>query len=114
GSWKQLRPFTGVTGLRAFAWGDVDGDGDPDAVLVSERGDLHVFENRQAGVFREMAQPSLGQVVAVAIGDLNAEGVLDIVTLDASGFIKRTSDRGGQWQTENVVEWRGKIAGDNV
>src|SRR5262249_51189238 len=87
GSWKQLKPFAGVTGLRAFAWGDIDGDGDPDAVLVGERGDLHVFENRQAGVFREMAQPSFGPVVAVAIGDLNADGALDIVTLEASGAI---------------------------
>src|SRR5215470_20115429 len=91
GSWKELRPFPGVTGLRAFAWGDVDGDGDPDAVLVGERGDLHVFENRQAGEFREMAQPAIGAVVAVAIGDVNADGVLDIVTLEASGGIKRTS-----------------------
>jgi Tfp pilus assembly protein PilF len=114
GSWKQLRPFAGVTGLRAFAWGDVDGDGDPDAVLVGERGDLHVFENRQAGVFLEMAQPALGAVVAVATGDVNADGVLDIVTLDASGGIKRTSHREGRWQTETLAEWRGKIAADKV
>ena len=49
GTWRQLQPFAGVVGLRAFAWGDVDGDGDPDAVLLGERGDLHVFENRQGG-----------------------------------------------------------------
>src|SRR5262249_17658406 len=34
GTWQQMRPFAGVTGARAFAWGDLDGDGDPDAVFV--------------------------------------------------------------------------------
>src|SRR5262245_29244701 len=84
GSWKQLRPFSGVVGLRAFAWGDVDGDGDPDAMLVGENGDLRVFENRQAGEFREL-EKSPGPIVAVAVGDLNADGRLDIVTLAPGG-----------------------------
>ncbi len=29
GTWRRLQPFGGVTGLRAFAWGDLDRDGDP-------------------------------------------------------------------------------------
>ena len=59
GTWRQLQPFAGVVGVRAFAWGDIDGDGDPDAAIVGERGDLHVFENRQGGEFRETAGPAV-------------------------------------------------------
>jgi tetratricopeptide (TPR) repeat protein len=118
GTWKQMRPFAGVTGLRAFAWGDIDGDGDADAVLVGERGDLHVFENRQAGEFREITNspnsPNLGTVVAVAVGDLNGDGRLDIVTLDATGAIKRTTSRDGQWQTQDLARWPDAIAADAV
>ena len=114
GTWKQLQPFAGVTGVRAFAWGDVDGDGDPDAVFVGDRGDLHVFENRQAGVFREMARPSLGAVVALAIGDLDADGVLDIVALEAGGAVKRASLHDGTWQVEDVARWPDAIDAQNI
>jgi tetratricopeptide (TPR) repeat protein len=109
GSWKQLRPFPGVTGLRAFAWGDIDGDGDPDAVLVGERGDLHVFENRQGGEFREMAAPGLAGIVALAVGDINADGALEIVTLGANGIVQQTSRRRGEWQTQQVANWSDAI-----
>ena len=58
GTWRQLHPFAGVVDLRGFVWGDFDGDGDPDAALLDAQGVLHVFENRQAGEFREMPKPA--------------------------------------------------------
>ena len=41
GTWRRLQPFAGVVGLRGFARGDIDGDGDPDATLLDVGGDLH-------------------------------------------------------------------------
>jgi tetratricopeptide (TPR) repeat protein len=111
GTWRRMQPFTGVVGLRAFAWGDLDGDGDPDAALVGEHGDLHLFENRQGGQFREMATPNgLGTVVALALGDVTADGVLRVVTLDATGAIRVLSqdrlspDRKG-WEQQTLGMW---------
>ena len=110
GTWHQLQPFAGVTGLRAFAWGDVDGDGTADAVLLGEHGDLHVFQNRQAGEFREMTvAPGFGNVVSVALADIDADGVLDIVTMDAIGVIRRTSNVRGVWQTAELARWSDPI-----
>src|ERR1700723_2428612 len=35
GTFTPIHPFPGVTGLRAFAWADFDGDGNPDAALLA-------------------------------------------------------------------------------
>src|ERR1700723_4550495 len=35
GTFTPIHPFPGITGLRAFAWADFDGDGNPDAALLA-------------------------------------------------------------------------------
>ena len=78
GTWHRLQPFAGVVGLRAFAWGNLDGDGDPDAALLDAQGNLHLFRNRQGGRFEPMEGPAgLGHLVAFALGDVNGDGVLE-------------------------------------
>jgi hypothetical protein len=110
GTVRQLQPFNGVVGLRGFAWGDLDGDGDSDAALLGERGDVHLFENRQGGEFREMAAPpGLGTTVALTIGDANGDGVLDLVTLDSSGALRRFSRKGDAWNAQTLATWSERI-----
>ena len=117
GTWRSIQPFTGVVGLRAFAWGDLDGDGDPDAAMLDDKGVLHVFENRQAGAFQPIPAPTAAApIIALTVGDVNADGVLDLVTLDASGSIARlsclTSCAGRvptaalQWEQQQLAVWR--------
>jgi tetratricopeptide (TPR) repeat protein len=106
GTWRELHPFAGVVDLRGFAWGDFDGDGDPDAALLDAQGVLHVFENRQAGEFREMPKPDdAPPVLALAVGDIDADGVLDIVTLGKDGSIRRVSRRGDGWEDQQIAVW---------
>jgi tetratricopeptide (TPR) repeat protein len=110
GTARQVTPFSGVVGVRGFAWGDLDGDGDPDAALLDEQGAVHLFENRQGGEFREMPAPAgLGTTVAVTIGDANGDGVLDLITLDAAGAIRRLSRRGDAWDTQPVATWPDRV-----
>ena len=74
-------------------WGDIDGDGDPDAASIDESGALQVFANLQAGQFKRLATPSSREkgYLALAIGDVNADGALDLVTLETLGAIRRAS-----------------------
>jgi len=106
GTWQQMRPFAGVTGARAFAWGDLDGDGDPDAAFIDAAGNLKLFANRQAGRFDAMtAPPASTAMLAVALGDVDGDGGLDLVTLDSAGAIRRASFERGAWRQEQVATW---------
>jgi tetratricopeptide (TPR) repeat protein len=106
GTWRRLEMFTDVTDLRAFAWGDLDEDGDPDAALVDGLGNLRLFENRQAGDFRPLSlPPNSQQVSSLTIGDSGDDGTLDLLTLDTRGSIRRASLENGQWIQNELVAW---------
>jgi hypothetical protein len=79
--------------LRGGAFGDLDGDGDPDAYLVlgpqaSNRllVNLGGAQGGAPGAFQELSlQPALGgagQSTAVALGDLDGDAHLDVVLLN--------------------------------
>ncbi len=103
GEWTRAPIFGGVTGTRAFVWGDIDADGDPDAALIDAAGALHVFVNLQGGEFRRVDVPaSAANVRALALADIDADGRLDLVTLDASGVVRLTWPGRAGWQTR---EW---------
>jgi Tfp pilus assembly protein PilF len=94
GTFTPIHPFPGVAGLRAFAWADFDGDGNPDAALVDGSGRLHVFHNERQAQFRELPLPSnLPLVKAVSVADVDDDGVLDLLALQADGAIVRISDQ---------------------
>jgi tetratricopeptide (TPR) repeat protein len=105
GSWQPLATFAAVMNARAFAWGDVDGDADADAVFVDAARTMHVLLNRQAGQFMEVTSPAAGQVVATAIADFDANGAFDIVTLADSGDIRASTWNNGRWTTRPLASW---------
>ena len=119
GTWRPERPFPDMEGLRGFVWGDLDGDGDPDAVLLDAGGRLHPLENLQAGRFAAWPAPAgdppeAMAVAGLAIGDLDADGRLDVVTLDADGEVWRSSvvaDRWDRWDRERAAAWPAFPAG---
>ena len=107
GTWLATQPFAGITGVQAFAWGDLDNDGDPDAALVDGAGELRVFANLQSGRFQALPAPrEQGGVRALTVGDTDADGLFDLVTLDRSGAIRRASLARDGWRQETIASWR--------
>ena len=97
GMWTPLDVFAATSDVRAFAWADLDADGDPDAVLQSPRA-LRIFMNNRAGAFVPAASVPVTDSVAMTVADLDADGRFDILTSGADGVVKRsTLQATGQW-----------------
>ena len=102
------RLFAGVTGLRAFVWGDVDADGDPDAVLLDASGTVHVYINQRSGQLQADALPqALGKALAIALADVNSDSVLDVIALQADGNLQRLwhTAEDDTWHMETMAQW---------
>ncbi|HYV14294.1 MAG TPA: FG-GAP-like repeat-containing protein [Pyrinomonadaceae bacterium] len=106
GTFIDIRPFAGVSGLTNFAWGDLDADGDPDAALIDGGAKLHVFSNERQGQFTDRSVPISSAIRAISVLDLNNDGVLDLAVLQDDGNIIRLSDKdhGAGWETAEVTK----------
>ncbi len=105
GTFVETQPFTGINGLAAFAWGDLDADGDPDATLIDGSGTLHVFSNERQGTFIQRTVPAFSEVQAVEVGDINSDGILDLITAQKSGVITALSDKDGTaWEQSKLAD----------
>ena len=112
GTFAEIHPFAGVSGLRGFVWADIDGDGDPDAALIDDKDrnllehKLHVFSNERSGQFKAREMPSgLLGIKAISVGDFNGDSVLDLVAVQVNGTINRISDKdeGQNWDMAQVA-----------
>ncbi len=98
----DIHPFEGVSGLRGFAWADLDADGDPDASLIDGSDKLQVFTNLRQGQFANRALPTtIKSVKAINIADINSDGILDLLAVESDGQIIRISDKneGLEWDS---------------
>jgi hypothetical protein len=108
GTWQPLQTFGEIRGARAFAWGDLDGDADPDAAFLDVTGTLRVAVNRQGGAFASSPAPATaGTFAALTIVDLDADGVHDLVVLDVAGRVSRVSWNGRRFEAREVARWEG-------
>ena len=106
GTFLPIHPFTGIAGVRGFAWADLDGDGNPDAAIIDGAGRLHVFMNERQGQFRERALPAdLPPIKAIAVADANNDGILDLLAVQSDGAIVRISnkDEGQTWDIAEIA-----------
>jgi hypothetical protein len=108
GTWKVLEPFAGVRDVRAFVRADFDNDGAPDAAFINAEGKLFVFANERMGLFRARPLPDelpgSGPFLALAVADVNDDGVLDLIALRGDDSILRIADKenGKRWDVITI------------
>ncbi len=108
GAWSVVHPFAGVFSMVDFVWADLDGDGAMDASMIDGQGKLHVFTNQRAGLFQERPIPgALGKTIALSAADINGDGNIDLLALQADGAILRISDKnhGKEWDVGVIARW---------
>ncbi len=112
GSFTAIQPFAAISGLRGFAWVDLDGDGNPDAAMIDGSGVLHLFHNQRGGLFRELALPNpLPHVKAVTVADVSSSGTLALVALEETGALVAITNAEG-WkisQLGNAPQFPGEV-----
>ncbi|HEY6491516.1 MAG: FG-GAP-like repeat-containing protein [Terracidiphilus sp.] len=100
GTFQPIHPFSGVSGIRQFVWGDFNGDGNPDAALIDGAEHLHVFLNERSGNFREISNPMGSSIVkAIAQADIDHSGPMSLLVAHTDGSVTAMNlpDEGGKW-----------------
>lgn len=80
--------LAGITGARDAAFADVDGDGRIDLVFARDSGNVALFLNGGAERFRDASASSgisAANAAAIAIGDYDNDGFLDIAVASSNG-----------------------------
>jgi Flp pilus assembly protein TadD len=105
GTFTESKLFEEPVWLRDFVWADLDADGDADAVLLNAN-NIQVYTNERGGQFRHRAVPTnIGSVITISVADVNNDGKLDLLILQADGVIRRLSDKadGQDWELAEVA-----------
>lgn len=105
GTFKELTPFGQLKDVRRFATADIDGDGDPDLAIVDASG-FRILINERLGQYRERPVVSNpGSIIAIAVNDVNADGLIDFVLMNRDGQILRLSDNdsGTGWDISEIA-----------
>ena len=112
GTFNEIRPFNDVVTLVGLVSADLDGDGDPDVAMFGYDTRLHVYTNERLGQYQIRPVPqSVEGVGSIKTGDINGDGVIDLVCLLRDKTVLRLSDKGGgkDWEVAELLPQIRKI-----
>lgn len=105
GTFTTITPFAGNLSIAQFLWADLDGEGTPEATVLTESGSVIVYTNLRGGAFSggdELAQ----HATAITVGDMDADAQFEILSADTGGSIKSHtySIENGSWKSGSFIE----------
>lgn len=116
GTFTVTRPFDGIRNVRNLLWADLDGDGTPEATLITDQGEVFTFINLRGGNFSNGIQLA-DQIAAIAVADQNANGQFEILTVSNEGALNSHfySLSNGEWSERELYrDWDYSLDGKSV
>ncbi|MEM8486530.1 MAG: CRTAC1 family protein, partial [Bacteroidota bacterium] len=107
GTFERRNIFPEVQELVDFAWGDFDGDGDPDAALLDAAGEVYLYANDRLGDYtQQIIPPIFGEAIALAVADTDADALMELVVLMRDGSVYSLANLPGEgWVVTPLLKW---------
>lgn len=105
GTFTRTTPFSQNQPIAQFLWADLDGEGTPEAIVLTASGSVVVYKNLRGGEFGE--GNSLAQnTAAIAVGDMDANAQFEIITAGQNGALSSHyySLQDGEWQAASYIQ----------
>ncbi|WP_234572108.1 FG-GAP-like repeat-containing protein [Rhodohalobacter sp. 614A] len=105
GTFTRITPFNENQGIEQFLWADLDGEGTPEAIILTSAGSLIVYKNLRGGSFDDGNQLAQN-IAAIAVGDMDANAQFEIIAATQSGslFSHNYSLETGEWQSGSFIQ----------
>lgn len=105
GTFTQMTPFNQNQGIDQFLWADLDGEGTPEATVLTSNGSLIVYKNLRGGEFDDGSQLAQN-IAAIAVGDMDANAQFEIIAASQNGSISshNYSLGTGEWESGPYIQ----------
>lgn len=102
GTFQVLRPFGKIGDVKDFAWGDIDDDGDPDAIFAAKT--LQIFLNERSDSFRlDATFKETTEPTSTDIADSNRDGVMEDLTNFKGAPFAALSFENLRWKRSDIL-----------
>lgn len=104
GTFTEVNSFEGVGAISNFNWADLDGDGVPEAIFLTQNDEILVSRNMRGGRFADVETLD-NETAAIVVADLDANGQFDIISLGTNGDFHRRhyNPDQGNWNTVSLA-----------
>lgn len=105
GTFTQTSPFNQSQSIQEFLWADLDGEGTPEATVLTEDGSVIIYRNQRGGEFDDGIQVAENQS-AITVADIDANAQFEIISVNESGFFTthNYAQETGEWESSDYLE----------
>ncbi len=104
-SFSAMDDFLSVAGVVSLCGLDFDLDGDVDLITLDASGSVVVWRNERGGNFTATSFPEAESRIAIAVADIDRDGLFDLVSLGKSGVVRSAHWAVDDWTESHLLTW---------